>query len=116
MYRAAADAQGRALPRLLAAGLALDGQVFLLATELLEGELLDTQRQRHLALRPLAVQALQHLHDTNLVHNDLREANLIITWQPSPRVWLIDLHLAFANASMAEKMAEMHDLDRLFKV
>ncbi|KAK9829673.1 hypothetical protein WJX72_007293 [[Myrmecia] bisecta] len=109
-YQAASCIQGRYVPRLLAAGVGMDGWCYMLATGLVAGRPLDPRRHwEDRALAPHAQEALAALHDAGVLHNDIRLDNMLVLEEPgagATRVMFIDLHLAVLGAPESELQNE----------
>lgn len=99
------------VPSLLACGPDGEEEGYMLATRLVpRSRHLDPETDSHLL--PQLQQALQAVHNLDVVHGDLRLQNILVEEGTGgeQRVWLIDFGHAERNGTQKQKDSEMREL------
>ncbi|CAG8704290.1 1745_t:CDS:1, partial [Ambispora gerdemannii] len=109
IYKVLADIQGEYIPKLVCYGYYGSGMCFVIGTTLVGTMLSDhkkiTERQRIKALK-----ALKAIHDHGVLHNDIREENILLD-DNADGVYLIDFGMA--SQPDAKKKRKWFDKEEL---
>lgn len=120
VYGVLASLQGDVIPVLVSWGWTWEGAAFFLATSLIEGASLNAVSGSAASLTKLQLGAearLRRIHALGVAHGDISMENLVVERSPKGefRVVFLDLGMAHAPASAAEKSADTRALKEVFR-